>query len=79
MRIVTCLCFVAFLSACTTPYQRDGFAGGYSEIQLDENIWRVTFEGNGYTTALRVEELALLRSAELTLEKGAAAKTECNT
>jgi hypothetical protein len=70
MRIITSLCIVATLSACATAYQRDGFTGGFSETQLDENVWRVTFEGNGYTREQRAEDFALLRSAELTLEKG---------
>lgn len=70
MRIITCLCLVATLSACATAYQREGLSGGFSETQLDENVWRVTFEGNGYTREQRAEDFALLRSAELTLEKG---------
>lgn len=70
MRIIISLCLVATLSACATAYQRDGFTGGFSETQLDENVWRVTFEGNGYTREQRAEDFALLRSAELTLEKG---------
>lgn len=70
MRVITSLCLIVTLSACATAYQRDGFTGGFSETQLDENVWRVTFEGNGYTREQRAEEFALLRSAELTLEKG---------
>lgn len=70
MRMVMSLCLIVSLSACVTVYQREGFSGGFSETQLDENIWRVTFSGNGYTREQRAEDLALLRSAELTLEKG---------
>jgi len=70
MRIITILCLYAVLSACATAYQRDSFSGGFSETQLDENVWRVTFAGNGYTREQRVEDFALLRSAELTIGKG---------
>lgn len=70
MRIITSLCLVVTLSACATAYQRDGLTSGFSETQLDENVWRVTFEGNGYTREQQAEDFALLRSAELTLEKG---------
>lgn len=53
-----------------TPYQRMGYSGGYSDTQLDENVFRVSFVGNGYTHRETAIEFALLRSAELTLEKG---------
>ena len=62
--------FCAALSACATTYKPDGFSGGFSETQLNENVWRVTFTGNGYTRKLHAEDFALLRSAELALEKG---------
>lgn len=61
---------IFILSACATAYQPKSFSGGFSEIQLGENIWRVSFEGNGYTRAERTADLSLLRSAELTLEQG---------
>lgn len=38
-------------------------------MQLDNNVWKVTFEGNGYSKSQRSEELAMLRSAELTLKQ----------
>jgi hypothetical protein len=60
----------ALLSACATPYQPQGFAGGYTETQLDRNVFRVTFKGNGYTSRERADEMALLRSAQLALLHG---------
>src|SRR5437764_1386447 len=51
--------------ACATPYQRHGFTGGFSESQLDENVFRVNFRGNGYTSPERAADFTLLRSAEL--------------
>ena len=70
MRIAAVLFAAIALSACATSYQRDGVTGGFSETQLDENVWKVTFRGNGYTRGQRAEDLALLRCAELTVEKG---------
>jgi len=70
MRVILGIFLVVWLSACATAYQQDGFGGGFSETQFDENVWRVTFRGNGYTQEPRAEDLALLRSAELTLENG---------
>jgi len=58
------------LSGCATAYQAKGFAGGYSETQLAENIFEVRFRGNGYTSSERAADFALLRCAELTLAAG---------
>ena len=63
-------CAVMALAGCATAYQKEGFSGGFSEVQLGENVWRVSFEGNGYTRGQRAQDLALLRSADLTLLKG---------
>ena len=69
MKKLSILTLTLLLGACSTPYKSEGFAGGFSEIQLDKNVWQVTFEGNGYTKSQRSEELAMLRSAELTLSQ----------
>ncbi len=61
---------VLFLQGCATTYQKSGFSGGYSETQLDENVFNVSFRGNGYTGRERVADFTLLRSAELTIENG---------
>lgn len=61
---------VLILQGCATAYQKSGFSGGYSETQLDENVFTVSFRGNGYTGRERVADFTLLRSAELTLEHG---------
>lgn len=58
-----------FVQGCT-PYQKTGLTGGYSETQLDENVFKVAFRGNAYTNRERVADFTLLRSAELTLENG---------
>ena len=68
--LILSACLIAFLTACTTPYQQKGFTGGYSQVQLDNNSARVEFKGNGYTSRERVEVFLLYRCAELTAEKG---------
>jgi hypothetical protein len=76
MRSVLTAVAVLLLAGCAiptptpTPYQPKGFSGGYSDVQLDKNVFRVSFRGNGFTSRDRAEELALLRSAELTLKSG---------
>ena len=61
---------VLLIQGCATAYQKSGFAGGYSETQLDENVFRVSFRGNRYTGREKVADFTLLRSAELALENG---------
>ena len=61
------------LAACAggpTPYQqaRDGY--GYSEQQVEENRYRVSFAGNAATTRQTVEDYLLYRAAELTVQTG---------
>lgn len=63
--------FISFsLLGCATGYQSKGYSGGYSETQLDVNLFRVSFNGNALTDRERVKDFTLLRSAELTLEHG---------
>jgi hypothetical protein len=56
------------LSGCATKYQAQSFTGGFSETRLDTNVFRVTFNGNGFTGSQRAEDLVLLRSAELAIK-----------
>ena len=58
------------IAGCATNYKADGLAGGFSETQLAPNIWRVNFRGNGYTRDDRASDMAMLRSADLTLLNG---------
>lgn len=70
MRTLTAVFLAVLLTGCATTYQAEGLSGGFSETQLDKNVFRVSFRGNGYTRTEKTEELALLRSAELTLKNG---------
>lgn len=71
MKTTPALIFVALLLfGCATPYQQTGLIGGFSETQLDENVWTVTFKGNGYTSRERATDFNLLRCAEICLENG---------
>ena len=64
------------LAACqtATPYQplRPGYAdaGGYSDLRLEQDRWRVTFQGNSLTSRETVESYLLYRAAELTVAQG---------
>ncbi len=61
---------LAQLAACATPYQSKGYTGGFSETQLDVNVFRVNFNRNAYTSGERAVDFTLLRSAELAREHG---------
>lgn len=66
------------LSACAvtpTPYQPINLpganaSGGFSELRLEQNRFRVNFSGNTYTERQTVENYLLLRAAELTVSQG---------
>lgn len=70
MKILISITVILFALQGCTSYQKKGLSGGYSEIQLDENVFKVSFQGNGYTKPDRAADFTLLRSAELTLENG---------
>jgi len=62
------------LAGCATPApyapRAPGQATGYTDRQLSDNRWRVTFTGNSVTPRETVENDLLLRAAEVTLAAG---------
>ncbi|MFN3815635.1 CC0125/CC1285 family lipoprotein [Brevundimonas sp.] len=62
------------LTACATatPYQAASpqARGGYSEMQIEQNRFRVGFAGNSVTSRETVEMYLLYRAAELTAQNG---------
>lgn len=58
------------VTGCATPYQSNGFAGGYSETQLAPDVFRIHFRGNGYTSGERAQDFAMLRAADLCVQNG---------
>jgi hypothetical protein len=69
-KVIAISVLVIFFQGCATTYQSVGYTGGYSETQLDENVFKVSFYGNQYAGRERVTDFTLLRSAELTLKHG---------
>lgn len=70
MRYVFVLALAMSLVGCATKYQPNGLSGGFKEVQLDDNVYQVSFRGNGFTRMEDAEEMTLLRSSELMLAKG---------
>lgn len=72
-RILT-LAAASIVAACAsaTPYQPtpDGGRWGYQESQIENNRYRVSFQGNSLTDRETVETYLLFRAAELTVSEG---------
>ena len=67
LKITVC---ALLLAGCSTAYQSNGFSGGWRETQLGEDVFQVSFRGNGYTSGDRAADFAFLRCAEVALEHG---------
>ena len=46
MKKILLITFLFILSNCSTPYQKNSFAGGYKDNQLSHNSFRVVAKGN---------------------------------
>ena len=59
-----------FLVSCTgpTPYQASGITGGYSEEQLEKDVFRIEADGNIYTSQERLKNILLVRASELSIQ-----------
>jgi hypothetical protein len=74
--LAAALVLAAGLAACATPtpYQPNvrgqATSGGFSEVRLESNRFRVTFTGNSLTSRETVEGYLLYRAAELTVQNG---------
>jgi len=60
----------ALLASCATPYTSNGLLGGYSDTALAPDVYRISFQGNGFTSPERTQDFAVLHAADLTLSHG---------
>jgi len=58
------------MGSCATPYGPKGARGGYSEKQINEMIFQVTFEGNQQSDKEQVRTNLMYRCCELTFQHG---------
>jgi hypothetical protein len=73
VKIITAILVASLLTACSTGYQSNNFwrlNGGYSETQLAEDTYIINFQANGYTRLEKASDLAMMRTAEIGLQKG---------
>lgn len=69
-RLVVVLSFAAALAACSTTYGKMGFTGGVAAAPIANDTYRISASGNGYTDATTIQDFALLKAAETTLDAG---------
>lgn len=62
--------FLLVIAGCASPYAKRGVTGGYNDIRIDTNHYRVRFDGNGYTKKETVWIFWFYRCAEVTKENG---------
>ncbi len=74
MRFIAAFLVLALAACAGDIYHPAAAPGdiGWREEQLETGRWRITFTGSDTTDVGRVQDLALLRAAELSLSKGAA-------
>jgi hypothetical protein len=58
------------ICGCATPYGPHQLTGGYSEVRIQNDIYRIVFDGNGFIHQSAVDYYALVRAAELTIQQG---------
>jgi hypothetical protein len=69
-RVLLLAAAAVMLVSCSTPYEQSGLLGGFDAKELRPDVYRVSFQGNGFTTRESVQVYWLNRCAELTVEKG---------
>jgi hypothetical protein len=64
------LLIIAGLPGCASQYVSKKMFGGYSDTALAPDVYRISFQGNRYTSTERAQDFAILRAADLTLSHG---------
>jgi hypothetical protein len=57
-------------ASCATPYAPHQLVGGYSHVRIQNDVFRIVFDGNAYIHKSAVDYYALVRAAELTVQNG---------
>lgn len=70
MKIYAAILAAVLMGGCATGYQSKGISGGYSDMQIDENTYRVSYSGNKFTEPSKLDSLLIYRAADLTVQKG---------
>lgn len=68
--IYALLMSLIILSGCSTGYHPAGLNGGFADMALSADTYKVSFRGNGLSSQDHVQSYLLRRCAELTINKG---------
>ncbi len=63
------LCLLT-IYGCATPYEPEGFLGGYRDSSIGSDQFHITVQGNGYTNTGMVEQHFYRRAADIVKENG---------
>ena len=67
----TLVCLLILMSGCAPRYQKAGkFDYGYRDIKLQEDMFKISYDGNSYMSKRQAEDFATLRAAEVVLDNG---------
>ena len=66
-----CLAVSLLVSSCATPYEPLDHHYGYSEKRIGNDVYEVSFLANGNSSYQRVLDFAMLRAAEIALNRHA--------
>lgn len=69
-QVLLAIATLALLAGCQTPYQEIGFEGGVTAMPIAQDTYRIVARGNGFTDPVIVQDYALLKAAEVTLQSG---------
>lgn len=67
---VAMLVAIVSIGGCATAYQPKSLTGGFSETDLGPTRFKIAFSGNGFTSAERASDFAILRAADKSIEDG---------
>ena len=72
-RFATLMAISLVITGCATSayyYKYQGAAGGFSDIKIQDDIYKVSYSENSFVSVETAEDFALLRAAEVTLTNG---------
>lgn len=70
LKIAVCFILICCLSGCGAHHRHRGHRGGYSDMALAHDIYKISFKGKFFTSRDKAQDYALIRCAEVTLREG---------
>ena len=64
------LVLAILLSSCSTEYGKMGFDGGVDAQPVTNDTYRISAQGNGFTSVSTIQDYTLLKAAETALQHG---------